>query len=105
MGIDGIPFPGKILVDITEVFEEKMKILKDICGKYYYLVRPMVIIQNKFYGGKAGCKYAEAFLEASSLASIGGGIGKTNICSLIDPSRRTIKYGGKKDEGTGKNFN
>jgi len=89
VGIDGIPFPGKILIDISGVFEEKIEILEKICGKYYQLIKSMISIQNKFYGGKAGCEYAESFLESSSLASIGGGIGKTNIYGLIDLSKQT----------------
>lgn len=83
-GLDGIAFPGKIIIDISNLFNEKVKMLKNISDEYYNIIEPMVIIQNRFYGGKIGAKYAEAFLESSSLSSIGGGIGKTNLSGLID---------------------
>lgn len=84
LGRDGSPFPGKIIVDISDSFRRKMGILKMVCGKYLSLIKPMVAIQNAFYGGKIGQRFAEAFLESSSLASIGGGLGKIAAKNIVD---------------------
>lgn len=86
LGQDGSPFPGKIILDISDSFQNKISILKKACGKYLSLIEPMVRIQNAFYGGKIGQQFAEPFLESSSLASIGGGLGKITARNIVDPS-------------------
>jgi hypothetical protein len=88
LGQNGIPFPGKTIIDISNNYAKKMKIVKAICGKYLPLIERMVRIQNAFYGGKIGSKFAEAFLESSSLASIGGGLGMTTAKNLLEMGQR-----------------
>jgi len=88
VGQNGSPFPGRIILDISDSFRKKIHILKKICDKYLSLIEPMVTIQNAFYGGKIGERFAEAFLECASLASIGGGIGRTTAKSIVDLSTK-----------------
>ncbi|MBU4222656.1 MAG: hypothetical protein KKA10_13785 [Euryarchaeota archaeon] len=83
LGTTGDPFPGKTIIDISSYFSEKIDILKVVSSKYINIIEPMIRVQGAFYGGKIGCEYAEAFLEYSSLASIGGGLGRMNTQSII----------------------
>jgi len=83
MGQDGSPFPGRIVVDISDSFRKKLEILRTIRDKYLSLIEPMVKAQDAFYGGKIGQKFAEAFMESSSLASIGGGLGKMTARNIV----------------------
>lgn len=83
LGTTGDPFPGKTILDISTYFSKKIDILKLVSSKYTNLFEPMIRIQGAFYGGKIGCEYAEAFLEFSSLASVGGGLGRMNTQSII----------------------
>lgn len=83
IGTNGDPFPGKVIVDISNTFTNKIAILELICPKYKNIIEPMVRIQAEFYGGKIGCPYGEAFLQSSSLASIGGGLGRMKAENLI----------------------
>ena len=83
LGTSGDPFPGKTIIDISSYFSDKIDILKVVSPKYIKILEPMIRVQGAFYGGKIGCEYAEGFLEYSSLASIGGGLGRMNTQSLI----------------------
>lgn len=83
LGTDGDPFPGKVIIDVTKTFANKLSILELIRPKHSHIIEPMVRIQAEFYGGKIGCPYGEAFLESSTLASIGGGLGRINAENLI----------------------
>lgn len=83
IGMGGDPFPGKVIVDVTDTFQGKSDILDLIEPKYKNIIEPMIRIQGEFYGGKIGCPYAEAFLESSTLASIGGGLGRSSAKNLI----------------------
>lgn len=83
LGTNGDPFPGKTIIDISDDFPKKIDIINEVSSKYIKIIEPMARVQGALYGGKTGCKYAEAFLEFSSLASIGGGLGKMNAHSII----------------------
>jgi LmbE family N-acetylglucosaminyl deacetylase len=88
IGQNGEPFPGKVILDISSCFKKKVSILRKTCGKYLSIIENMVRIQNAFYGGKIGVRFAEAFLESASLASIGGGLGRTTAKNIVDLCRK-----------------
>lgn len=83
LGTTGDPFPGKTIIDISGYFSKKIDILKIVSSKYLNIFEPMIRVQGAFYGGKIGCEYAEAFLEFSSLASIGGGLGRMDTKGMF----------------------
>lgn len=83
LGRTGEPFPGKTIIDISNYFPNKIDTLKLVSSKYFNIIEPMIRVQGAFYGGKTGCEYAEAFLEISSLASIGGGLGRLSQSTLL----------------------
>lgn len=61
------------LIDISNVFEEKLAAINCFSDQYLPIWQKMTDIMCQFYGGKCGCNYAEAFQAAGGLASLGGG--------------------------------
>lgn len=73
IGYDRTIFTPDCYVNISDVWQKKLKSIEIFSNKYTSLWLEMATLTNKLNGKRVGADYAESFIKISNFASLGGG--------------------------------